>query len=304
MTPRCSSGSRAREKPPFLPTRAAGLIGDDEHCWSDHGIFNIEGGCYAKCLGLSEEQEPQIYRAIRFGAVLENVVHDPLSRVPDYSDRSLTENTRACYPIEHIETALVPCVGGHPQNIIFLTCDAFGVLPPVSRLTPSQARYHFLSGYTAKVAGTEVGIAEPQATFSACFGAAFLVLHPTRYGAFLADKIRQHTSTSLARQHGLDRRSLRRRLTDQAGVHPSHHRRDPRRLAAPGAGRARQRTGNFKSHRRAQASPASCCNPRNTWANADAYDQAAAKLAALFRENFAKYSDAAPDGLRESGARV
>ena len=156
------------------------LIGDDEHCWTDSGVFNIEGGCYAKCLNLSEEHEPQIFRAIRFGAVLENVIFDAETRVPDYKNRSLTENTRACYPIEHIDGALVPCIGTHPQNIIFLSCDAFGVLPPVSRLTPAQAMYHFLSGYTAKVAGTEVGVVEPQATFSACFGAAFMVLHPAR----------------------------------------------------------------------------------------------------------------------------
>ncbi len=154
------------------------LIGDDEHGWSDCGVFNIEGGCYAKCVGLNELHEPQIFRAIRFGAVLENVLYDAETRFADYNDRSITENTRACYPIEHIDDAVVPCIGRHPRNIIFLTCDAFGVLPPVSGLTAAQTIYHFLSGYTAKVAGTEVGIMEPQVTFSACFGAAFLVLHP------------------------------------------------------------------------------------------------------------------------------
>ncbi len=215
------------------------LIGDDEHCWSDRGIFNIEGGCYAKCLGLSEEHEPQIYRAIRFGSVLENVVFDPESRVPDYKIASLTENTRACYPIEHIPGALVPCVGAHPDNIIFLTCDAFGVLPPVSRLTTNQAMYHFLSGYTAKVAGTEVGVVEPQATFSACFGAAFLVLHPARYAELLAEKMRGAPHEMLAGQHRLDRRTVWSGFTDQAGAHPRDHRRHPRRRALAGAGHAR-----------------------------------------------------------------
>jgi phosphoenolpyruvate carboxykinase (ATP) len=279
------------------------LIGDDEHCWSDHGIFNIEGGCYAKCLGLSEEQEPQIYRAIKFGAVLENVVHDPMSRLPDYSDRSLTENTRACYPIEHIETALVPCVGGHPQNIIFLTCDAFGVLPPVSRLTPSQASYHFLSGYTAKVAGTEVGIAEPQATFSACFGAAFLVLHPTRYCAFLADKVRLHNAQAWLVNTGWTGGPYgvgsRIKLAYTRAIIDAIH--NGSLLEVPAV---------QDTHWQLQI-PSSCpgvprelLNPLDAWASADAYDQAAAKLAALFRENFAKYSDANSDGLRESGARA
>ena len=184
------------------------LIGDDEHGWSDRGVFNIEGGCYAKCVSLSVSQEPQIFQAIQFGAVLENVVYDPETRVADYDDRSVTENTRACYPIEHINNALIPCVGGHPRNIIFLTCDAFGVLPPVSRLTTAQTMYHFLSGYTAKVAGTEVGIVEPQVTFSACFGAAFLVLHPARYAEMLADRMERHQTRRVARQHGMDRRSL------------------------------------------------------------------------------------------------
>ncbi|EFJ39261.1 hypothetical protein VOLCADRAFT_71553, partial [Volvox carteri f. nagariensis] len=153
-------------------------IGDDEHVWSDNGVFNIEGGCYAKCIGLTEEREPEIWKAIKFGTVLENVEIDPATREVDYESQKFTENTRASYPIEYMANARIPCVGGHPKNVILLACDAFGVLPPVSRLTLEQAMYHFISGYTAKVAGTEVGVTEPQATFSACFGSAFLMLHP------------------------------------------------------------------------------------------------------------------------------
>ncbi len=176
------------------PSRA--LIGDDEHCWSDNGVFNIEGGCYAKCIDLSEDKEPEIFEAIRFGAVLENIVMDEKTREVDFSNASITENTRTSYPIEFIPNAKIPCVGGHPKNIILLTCDAFGVLPPVSKLTPAQAMYHFISGYTAKVAGTEMGVTEPQATFSACFGAAFLVWHPAKYAELLAEKMKKHGSSA------------------------------------------------------------------------------------------------------------
>jgi len=157
------------------PHRA--LIGDDEHCWTDEGVFNIEGGCYAKVIDLSAEAEPEIYNAIRFGSILENVVFKNENREVDYTDTSLTQNTRCSYPIEYIPNAKIPCVGGLPSNVVFLTCDAFSVLPPVSKLTPGQAMYHFISGYTAKVAGTEMGVTEPEATFSACFGAPFLVWH-------------------------------------------------------------------------------------------------------------------------------
>ena len=168
------------------------LIGDDEHGWSEEGIFNIEGGCYAKCIHLSAENEPEIYDAIRFGTVLENTVYDPETREVDFSSAAITENTRAAYPIEFIPNAKIPCVGPHPRNVIFLTCDASGVLPPVSRLTPAQAMYHFISGYTARVAGTEQGVKEPQATFSACFSAAFLIRHPTVYAEMLAARLRAH----------------------------------------------------------------------------------------------------------------
>jgi phosphoenolpyruvate carboxykinase (ATP) len=170
------------------------LIGDDEHCWTENGVFNIEGGCYAKAVNLSAEKEPEIFGAIKFGTVLENVVFDPITHAVDYDDISLTENTRASYPIEYIPNTKTPCVGGHPKNIIFLTCDAFGVLPPVSKLTAEQAMYHFISGYTAKVAGTEMGVTEPSATFSACFGAAFMVWHPSKYAELLADKINEHNT--------------------------------------------------------------------------------------------------------------
>src|SRR3954451_23023086 len=168
------------------------LIGDDEHGWSDSGVFNFEGGCYAKCINLSRENEPQIWNAIRFGAVVENVAVDPITRAVDYADTSLTENTRVAYPVEYIDNAELSGIGGHPRTIIFLTADAFGVLPPIARLTPAQARYHFLSGYTAKTAGTEIGVQDPEATFSACFGAPFLPLAPQIYAQMLGERLARH----------------------------------------------------------------------------------------------------------------
>src|SRR5271163_4840088 len=170
------------------------LIGDDEHGWSSSGVFNFEGGCYAKCIKLSKRNEPQIWNALRFGCVLENVTLDPLTRTPDYNDDSKTENTRAAYPVDFIDNAVIPGLGGHPKNVVFLTADAFGVLPPIARLTPEQAMFHFLSGYTAKVAGTEAGIKEPQATFSTCFGSPFLPLPPKTYAEMLRQRLEKHGS--------------------------------------------------------------------------------------------------------------
>ena len=168
------------------------LVGDDQHGWSNDGIFNIEGGCYAKCIGLNPKHEPQIYDALRFGAVLENVILDKKTRQVDFDDASLTENTRAAYPMEYIPASVIPSITGHPQVIFFLTADAFGVLPPVAILDQNQAMYHFLSGYTSKLAGTERGIKEPEATFSACFGAPFLPLSPIKYAQLFGKKIAQH----------------------------------------------------------------------------------------------------------------
>lgn len=169
------------------------LIGDDEHCWGDMGIWNIEGGCYAKCIDLTPETEPDIFYSIKYGAILENIKFtNDKDRIVNYKDTSITENTRCSYPLEHIPNTKFPAVGTHPTNIFFLTCDAYGVLPPISKLTPEQAMYHYISGYTAKVAGTEVGIVEPQTTFSACFGEAFLPLHPTVYAEMLAERMRKH----------------------------------------------------------------------------------------------------------------
>lgn len=170
------------------------LIGDDEHVWTDKGVFNIEGGCYAKCVGLSQEKEPEIYNAIKFGTVLENVGMDPHTREINFHDISITENTRASYPLQYIPNSKLPAVCGHPKNIVFLTCDAFSVLPPVSKLTPEQAIYHFYSGYTAKIAGTELGVKEPTPTFSSCFGEAFLPLKPQVYADLLYKKIHDHNA--------------------------------------------------------------------------------------------------------------
>lgn len=275
------------------------LIGDDEHCWSDDGIFNIEGGCYAKAINLSAEKEPEIFGAIRFGTVLENVVYDPLTRKVDYDDASVTQNTRASYPIEFIPNAKIPCVGGHPKNIIFLTADAFGVLPPVSRLTPEQAMFHFISGYTAKVAGTEVGVVEPEATFSACFGAAFLTWHPGKYAELLAAKLTKHETRAWLVNTGWSGGSYgigkRMALKHTRAIIDAIH--DGRLLDVE----------YTKDPIFGVEIPASCAGvpsdvlvPRNTWADGAAYDRAANRLASLFSENFEKYSDGVPARVRSS----
>lgn len=279
------------------------LIGDDEHCWSDGGVFNIEGGCYAKCIDLTEAEEPEIYRAIRFGTVLENTIQDHETREVDYRDSSITENTRASYPIEFIPNAKIPCVGGHPRNIVFLTCDAFGVLPPVSKLSPAQAMYHFISGYTAKVAGTEVGVTEPEATFSACFGAAFLVWHPTKYAELLAEKIRRHGSQAWLVNTGWSGGAYgtgkRIKLEYTRAVIDAIH----------DGSLARAKTEEDLLF--GLQVPITCegvsdtilC-PRNTWADKAAYEASAKKLAMLFQENFTKYADVASAEVVAAGPQI
>jgi phosphoenolpyruvate carboxykinase (ATP) len=279
------------------------LIGDDEHCWSDNGVFNIEGGCYAKCIGLTERSEPQVFKAIRFGSVLENVVFNDRTREPDYSDGSITENTRACYPVEYIDNALIPCVGPHPRNIIFLTCDAFGVLPPVSRLTPAQAMYHFLSGYTAKTAGTEVGVVEPEATFSACFGAAFLVLHPARYAELLAEKMRTHKVDAWlvntgwsGGPYGIGSRiklGYTRSIID--AIHDGSLAQIPV-TQDPIFGLS------IPTH--CPNVPEKMLIPRNTWGDDAAYDKMIARLARQFEENFQKYASGASAEVRAAGPKI
>ena len=279
------------------------LIGDDEHCWSDDGVFNIEGGCYAKCVDLAPEKEPEIWKAIRFGSVLENVVYDQETREINFADTSITENTRVSYPIEYIDNAKVPCIGGHPQNIIFLTCDAFGVLPPVAELTPAQAMYHFLSGYTAKVAGTEMGVTEPQATFSACFGAAFMVWHPTKYAELLAQQMRKHKARAWlvntgwsGGPHGVGKRmklAYTRAIID--AIHGGAFASAPM-VDDPNFG--------IKVPSQCPGVPSDILQPRHTWADKNAYDQAARKLAKLFHDNFAQYRDQASEEIRAAGPRV
>jgi phosphoenolpyruvate carboxykinase (ATP) len=278
------------------------LIGDDEHCWSDEGVFNIEGGCYAKCINLSPEKEPEIYQAIRYGTVLENVVYDPLTRKVDYDDRSITENTRASYPIEFIANAKIPCIGGHPRHIIFLSCDAFGVLPPVSKLTPAQAKYHFISGYTAKVAGTEQGVTEPQATFSSCFGAAFLVWHPTKYAQMLAERMQAHeadawlvnTGWTGGSYHTGSRISLAHTRAIIDAIHSGEL------SAAP-----TEQEPHFGLHvpTRCSGVPPGILAPSESWSDPAAYRQAARKLAELFRGHFAQYSDVASEETIAAGPR-
>jgi phosphoenolpyruvate carboxykinase (ATP) len=264
------------------------LIGDDEHCWTDEGTFNIEGGCYAKAIDLSAENEPDIFNAIRFGTVLENVVYDKATRKVDYSDTSITQNTRASYPIHHIENVQIPCIAGHPKNIIFLTCDAFGVLPPVSRLTPEQASYHFISGYTAKVAGTEMGVTEPQATFSACFGAAFMMWHPNKYAELLAEKMKQHKVTAwlintgwTGGGHGVGSRiklKYTRAMVD--AIHSGDF---------EGVPYSRDADFGFDIPQSCPGVPPEVLNPKTTWDDKNRYDATKAKLIGLFAENFKKF---------------
>ncbi len=278
------------------------LIGDDEHCWSDDGVFNIEGGCYAKCIHLSREKEPEIFQAIRFGTVLENTVVDPATRDVHYDDASLTENTRAAYPIEFIPNAKIPCVAGHPSNIIFLTCDAFGVLPPVSRLTPEQAMYHFISGYTAKVAGTEMGVVEPQATFSACFGAAFLVWHPMKYAEMLAERLRMHRAQAWLINTGWSGGAYgtgkRIELAHTRAIIDAIH-----------AGDLLDATSGddpifgLAIPQRVPGVPDEILRPENSWADPAAYRRTADKLASLFHQNFRQYSAAASQAIRSAGPR-
>ena len=273
------------------------LIGDDEHVWTDTGVFNIEGGCYAKAIDLTPESEPDIFQALQFGAVLENVVLDAEERIVDFKDARITQNTRGAYPIEFIKTSQVPSIGGHPTHVIFLTCDAFGVLPPVAKLSRDQARYYFLSGYTAKVAGTEVGVTEPEVTFSACFGAPFLVWHPTVYARLLADKLkRQQTQVWLVNTgwtgggYGVGSRmklGYTRAIVD--AIHSGELNSAPV-----------ERDEHFGLAQVIKCSgvPDEILQPAKAWSDPNAYRETAAKLAALFRKNFEKFAQqAAPEVL-------
>jgi phosphoenolpyruvate carboxykinase (ATP) len=280
-----------------------GLIGDDEHGWGPDGIFNFEGGCYAKVINLSPEAEPEIFQATQmFGTILENVVLDPDTREIGFEDGDITENTRASYPIHYIPNAVIPGRGGHPSNVVFLTCDAFGVLPPISRLTPEQAMYHFLSGYTAKVAGTERGVTEPKAAFSACFGAPFLPRHPAVYARMLGDRLKQHGArvwlvntgwsgggygVGARMKLGYTRAMVGAALS--GALDAVETRTDPR----------------FGLNVPVQVPdvPSKVLTPRDTWEDPDAYDQAAERLANMFRENFQRYADQVPDQVKEVGPR-
>ena len=284
------------------PERA--LIGDDEHGWSPEGIFNFEGGCYAKVINLSADGEPDIYRTTQmFGTILENVVLDPITRKVKFEDQSITENTRASYPLHYIPNFVPNGRGGHPRNIVFLTADAYGVLPPVAKLTRDQAMYYFLSGYTAKVAGTERGVKEPQATFSSCFGAVFLVWHPAKYAEMLGRLIDEHESDVwlvntgwTGGPYGVGTRmklSHTREMVNallRGDLHSARTTVDPLfGLAVPTD---------------IPGVPKSVLQPRETWKDAAAYDAQAKKLAGMFQENFTKFESFVSDAVRKAGPRA
>ena len=281
------------------PTRR--LIGDDEHGWSDRGIFNFEGGCYAKTIRLSKKNEPQIWEALRFGSLIENVIFDEETRVPDYDDSSITENTRAAYPVEYIPNCVIPGVGGHPKTVIFLTADAFGVLPPISKLTNRQAMYHFISGYTSKLAGTERGVTEPQATFSSCFGKPFLPLSPIIYAEMLHERILQHDADVYLVNTGW--------TGGPYGVGKRIEIADTRAMVAAAI---KGDLNHVKFHHHPifkvlvpEAVPgvtSEILDPQKTWSDAAAYEQQAKALARKFVENFKQFHrvsmgimEAAPD---------
>eukprot|EP00164_Ancoracysta_twista_P000195 GFYU01000283.1.p1 GENE.GFYU01000283.1~~GFYU01000283.1.p1 ORF type:complete len:549 (+),score=197.61 GFYU01000283.1:90-1736(+) len=283
------------------PHRA--LIGDDEHVWTDKGVFNIEGGCYAKAIDLTEEKEPEIFRAIRYGSILENVVYDEQSREVDYTNTSLTENTRCSYPLKYIPNAAIPSVGGHPKNVIFLTCDAYGVLPPVSKLTADQAMYHFISGYTAKVAGTEMGVTEPQATFSACFGEAFLVHHPSKYAEMLAEKLNNHGANAwlintgwTGGGHGVgNRMSLPHTRAIIDAIHSGELESAPTETLDIFGLNMVTKCSNV---------PDTVLNPGKAWADKDAFKAASTKLASMFVENFKTYEAGSSPAIKAAGPQL
>ena len=272
------------------------LIGDDEHGWSENSVFNFEGGCYAKCVDLTQEKEPQIFNAIKFGSLLENINFHEETTTVNYSDISKTENTRVSYPSNFIENAVFPSVGEIPKNIFFLTCDAFGVLPPISKLTPSQAMYHFISGYTAKVAGTEMGITEPTLTFSACFGKAFLPLHPTKYAELLGEKLKKHqvnvwllNTGWVGGKYGIGSRiklSYTRSLIS-AALSGEFENVD--------FGKTQFFNLNFPTS--CTGVPSEILDPRNSWKDKTEYDNTASKLAQSFVKNFEQYSSAANEEI-------
>ena len=277
-----------------------GLIGDDEHGWSKDGIFNFEGGCYAKAINLSPESEPDIYRTTEmFGTVLENVVLDPATKKVRFADQSITENTRASYPLHYIRNYVEGGRGGHPKNVVFLTADAFGVLPPIAKLTPQQAMYYFLSGYTAKVAGTERGVTEPQPTFSACFGAAFLVWHATKYAEMLGALLRKHDSavwlintgwTGGAYGSGKRMKLSHTRAMVNAALHGELANVPTETDSVFGLAIPKEIKGV----------PAEVLRPRTTWRDPAAYDAQAKKLADMFRKNFEKFGNVDP-AIRDAG---
>src|ERR687898_1981014 len=280
------------------------LIGDDEHGWSDRGVFNFEGGCYAKVIRLRPETEPEIYRATQmFGTVLENVVLDPATRTVDFDADSITENTRACYPIDAIPNHLPSGAGSHPTNVVFLAADAFGVMPPIARLTADQAMYHFLSGYTAKVAGTERGVTEPSATFSACFGAPFLPLHASVYARMLGERIAKHRArvwlVNTGWTGGAFGTGARMKLA---------HTRAMLRAALSGAldgGKfTRDPVFGFEVPVSVPDVPDAVLAPRATWPDPAAYDTQARKLATMFRENFEQYRSQVPAAVAAAGPVV